>query len=78
MTSRELYDAAKAAGVPIGNHYSDLYLKATPTALALVKQYDHKQSVASFTSQIDGARWLDVPFAFMPYWDARGASKVAP
>lgn len=71
LTSRELYDAAVAAAIPMDNHESDLYLKATPEAVALVRQYEGRSNCSGFTSQIDGERWIEVPFAFVPWWDKR-------
>lgn len=37
-----------------------------------------RENVKAFTSQIDGTRWLDLPFAFVPWWDRRAelAAKV--
>lgn len=49
-------------------HASDLYLKATPAAIALIERYQWKQNVTRFNSAIDGSVWLDVPFAYSPAW----------
>ena len=66
----DLYDALVAAGCEIDNHYSDLYVKATPEALAIVKNYpDHSRSV--FHHQETGEVWLDFPFRFTPYWASK-------
>ena len=32
----------------------------------MVKKYGYEFS--SFTSNIDGKRWIDVPFAYEPFW----------
>lgn len=74
-----LYDELVAAGIPVSNHESDLYFKATPEALNLLKKYPTELSNAvSFINQAaphKGERWIDVPFAFTPWWEARRKSK---
>lgn len=64
-----LYTALRDAGVPLDSHESDLYALRTPEALAIVARY--KWSCSTFTSQIDGKLWLDLPFAYEPWWDGK-------
>ena len=64
------YHALLELGVPIDNHESDLYAEATPEALAIVKASGWSWS--TFTNQITGTLWIDVPFAFEPFWAAKG------
>ena len=71
MTARELFEAVKAQGIAYDNHESDLYVEATPEARALVAQYECRGNVTGFRHQVTGRPWLDVPFAFSPWWDAR-------
>ena len=66
--SGTLYDACIALGIPTSNHYSDLYIPDTPDTRWLVKVFD--VPAESFTSNIDGSRMFDVPFAFLPFWDS--------
>ena len=61
-----LYDALKSAGVPLDNHYSDLYVEVNDTSRAILRHYGAPQ--ISFRSNLDGKVWFDVPFAFDPYW----------
>ncbi len=68
MTSAELFEHCKAAGIDIGYHESDLYIPVNEITQALIAQYDFKSSVIPFISQIDGMRWYDVPFAYLPFW----------
>lgn len=65
------YDAAVAAGCEIDHHESDLYLKCSPEADAIVKRFGC--SAERFRSQIDGALWWDIPFAFLPWWERRAS-----
>lgn len=66
LGGKSLYQALKAAGVRTDHHESDLYVLDTPIARALLASHGKKAS--GFTSQIDGKRWLDVPFAYDPFW----------
>jgi hypothetical protein len=65
-SSGSLYQDLKAAGLPTDHHESDLYVIDTPAARALIAKHGKRGS--GFTSQIDGKRWLDVPFAYDPFW----------
>lgn len=56
----------------IGNHESDLYCQDTPKAREIVKR--HGYTFTEFTHQTDPegpSPWLDVPFAYLPYWEAK-------
>lgn len=69
-----LYNRLFAAGCQMDSHESDLYVKATPTALAVVEQFEkegHPTNRSFFTSQVDNERWVELPFSFAPYWEAR-------
>ena len=62
----------------IDHHESDLYLKATPEATALIRewvndngfQYAAKTFIDRFFCQIDGCFWYDIAFQYAPYWDS--------
>lgn len=66
-----LYEHLVAAGCEIDSHYSDLYVKATPHALAIIEQFGGKppHGRTSFLHQVAGERWIDIPFAYKPFWD---------
>lgn len=68
----DLYERAKAAGVEMSNHESDLYLKCGAVADALVKECDTHGNARRFRNQLDGALWWDIPFAYAPWWQKRG------
>jgi hypothetical protein len=70
------YRALVAAGVPIDHHESDLYCLATPEAWRIVGLSGWSHS--TFTSQIDGRTWIDLPFGYEPFWCARVAERVTP
>ena len=58
--------------LPMGNHESDLLVRDTPEAREIVVRHGY-----TFTTFINlrpphvGEVWLDVPFAFLPWWEAR-------
>ena len=71
-----VYEQLKAAGCELDNHYSDLYVKATPESQKILTE--HKARASVFTSQIDNALWFEVPFAWEPFWDAVRAKLPLP
>lgn len=71
MTSAELYHHAVEQGLDRDSHESDLYLRVTPQARALVMAYKFRSNVSTFVSQIDKQRWYDIPFAYQPFWDRK-------
>lgn len=64
--AKSFYQTLKDLGVPLDHHESDLYVRDTPAARLAIKQFGVKAT--AFTSQIDGQRWFDVPFAYEPFW----------
>lgn len=67
-----LYQSLISAGVPTDHHESDLYFPATPGALAILAQYPAEQAISTrFSHRVDGTSWVEVPFAYNPYWDAK-------
>ncbi len=69
-TVHTIYQALKTAGVALDNHESDLYAKDTDISRAILQDYPHTYS--GFLNQQDGQAWLDIPFAFDPWWEERG------
>ena len=67
-----LYTDLIEAGIPVNNHYSDLYFAVTPETHAILRKHPLQcQNATVFASQIDGQRTYDVPFAFVPYWERK-------
>lgn len=64
----------------IDHHCSDLYIKATPEAEAVLREWissNHFENAASspmmlnrFYSHLDGCLWYDIAFQYAPYWEA--------
>lgn len=70
-----LYRRLKKAGCEIASWQSDLYVRATPEAVDIVKRYSEETGIKlgynGFISKSDGLRWIEAPFAFEPFWAAR-------
>ena len=67
-----LYDELVERGCRIDNHESDLYVKSTKEALEVIARYPSEKKMARFfRSQLDETLWIDVPFAFLPWWRNR-------
>lgn len=62
----DIYAQAKAHMQPedIDHHKSDLYLKVNNISYNLVDRYQYPNNVKKFKSEIDGAWWYDIPFAW--------------
>jgi hypothetical protein len=66
----DIYAAALEALPPqdIDHSGSDLYLRKTPAAKALIQRLSNRAMLSSFTDS-DGCAWYDLPFCFTPYWE---------
>lgn len=62
----ELYDELVKEGFTLDHHESDLYIKDSPLARELVEKHGLKYTC--FIDDIEHQRWLDVPFAYAPFW----------
>jgi hypothetical protein len=70
-TKPDLHAQCVAAGIPVESHCSDLYIPVNEITRKLVAEYAAAGGTRAetFTSNIDGKRWYDVPFAYSPYWE---------
>jgi hypothetical protein len=70
--SASLYDKLKAAGQQLDHHQSDLYVRWTPEADAIIRAHGgpEAKNARAFTGT-DGLRWIDIPFAYDPFWRRR-------
>lgn len=62
-----LYEECVKLGIPTGNHASDLYIPVTDQTRELIKKHGHRAT--TFTNQVEGGLWYDVPFAYVPFWE---------
>jgi hypothetical protein len=67
-----LWAAIRKAGIEYSSHESDLYLPDRPEVWAIIDRFPVQKGIARrFKHQPDGASWVDVPFAYLPWWKAR-------
>ncbi len=67
-----LYEALTDANIPTHHHESDLYFPITAESTAILAKYPtSKANATTFTNRVEGGRWYDVPFSFVPWWEAR-------
>ncbi len=68
-----LYQELVANGIRVDNHYSDLYVPATPEVQVILALHpQNRKQATTFVCQVTGDVWYDVPFAYDPFWTARG------
>lgn len=73
-----VYDDMNAAGLVTGSHYSDLYVRNTPEARAILARHGLRidgWNVQRFRDNVSGEASLDLPLRFDPYWKAREAAR---
>ena len=69
ITEKSLYAECVRRNIPMANHESDLYIPVTEETRELIKHFGCSHS--TFTNQVEGGLWLDVPFAYLPWWERR-------
>ena len=52
----------------IDHHNSDLYLKCTPAAAAIIDRLENKILLSKFHDP-SGAAWYELPFCYTPFWE---------
>lgn len=69
-----IYEEVVAAGIPHHNHETDLYIPVNDQTRELLSRYPlNKGNATTFINQVEGGAWYDVPFAYLPAWEKRGA-----
>jgi hypothetical protein len=70
--STPLFEAVLRDGIPYASHATDLYLPDSPQVRTLLGNYPTSQKNARrFVNQVEGGIWIDVPFAYLPAWEAK-------
>jgi len=59
-----IYRLLQKMGAKTDHHESDLYVMATPATIEATKTERNR----SFFKGNDGKRWIEIPFAFDPFW----------
>jgi len=63
-----IYEALVAEGCTIEAHESDLFVKASKKAEAIIRSHPH--NAYRFVAA-DGTAWWDLPFAYDPFWEKK-------
>lgn len=72
LTAETLFQKVVAAGLEFDSHESDLYIKNSTAAHTILEEFPlNKKNTRTFQSKVDGGLWLDVPFAYEPFWIKR-------
>lgn len=72
--SKTLYERLVEAGCETDSYQSDLYVRETETAEQIIRDFEAEGGISNknkFRSERDGQKWIELPFAFKPFWDAR-------
>lgn len=89
MTKQTLYQRLVADGIPaadMGHHESDLHLRDTRAVRTVLDEFNLRAlrrgeqawGYKPFTSAVDGSAWLDIPFAYDPWWQNRAKASPPP
>ena len=76
-----LYGLCKLAGLQMDHYESDLYVRESGEAWELINQYQRQHgfhTARRFIDSIDGDAWIEIPFAYQPWWDERAAQVWRP
>lgn len=67
LTPSTIYAAAVATlpAADIDHHESDLYIKCTPAAVALIRRLNNTALLSVFRDY-NGVAWYELPFCFSP------------
>lgn len=68
----QLFLAVLACGIKHASHETDLYLPITPQTTNLLRSFPlNNANKTTFTNQVEGGLWYDIPFAYLPAWEAK-------
>jgi hypothetical protein len=71
---KSLYRRLVEAGLKTDHHEADLYVERTEASLAIIEQFKDEGglvSPATFVSQVERTPWIDLPFQYDPFWEAK-------
>lgn len=75
-TKESLFGVIRAAGIKYASHETDLYLPDTAQVRAILDNFPtNKANATRFQNQVEGGTWIDIPFAYLPAWEAKQARR---
>jgi hypothetical protein len=67
-----LYRDIIDSGIEMDSRESDLYFKASDQTRKILAKYPICEKIAvPFTNEITKELWIDVPFAYDPFWERK-------
>ena len=76
-----IYTEMQQAGIQTDHHESDLYVIDCPESRAILANYGKNIypgkgfrkvfDTKPFYCEISGDAWLDIPFAYVPFWESK-------
>lgn len=70
MTKATIYELLTKAGCETANHESDLYVKDTPEARAIIEGHGEFK-IKPFTADDGSGTWIEIPFQYDPFWASK-------
>lgn len=64
ITAPNIQEELRKAGCVIEHYCTDLHTPVTEASTKIVNNFEFKQNVTKFTSQIDGVLYYDIPFCY--------------
>ena len=69
LTCEQLKSEIQKLNCEIGNYCSDLHIPVNNSTMNLISQFEFKSNVTTFTNQINGKLYCDIPFLYNEYYD---------
>ena len=67
--AKTIWDIVQELGIEHGYHASDLQVPDNETTRAIIAAYpDQAKNAKPFKNAQDGTRWIEIPFAYLPFW----------
>jgi hypothetical protein len=72
MNEQTLWSEVVRLGIPHASHETDPYIPVTDQTRELLKKFPLSDgNKTTFTNQVEGGLWFDIPFAYLPAWEAK-------
>jgi hypothetical protein len=73
MSKPSLFSIIQSRNIPFASHCSDLYVPVTKETTKILKDHPMGINATTFTNQVEGGLWYDVPFAYDPFWGLKAS-----
>jgi hypothetical protein len=74
-----LFHVILAADIPFASHETDLYIPANDRTRKILAEFPLADAnKTTFVNQVEGGTWYDIPFAYLPAWEAKARNSQEP